>query len=610
LFEDIGDEKIRKKVAQEYYDLYQKLGTDVPSEARDLDYRDRIERAYPFHPELIDVLYERWGSFPTFQRTRGVLRLLAEVVGDLYGKKIVSPLIQSSLINLDNQVIRREFIKHIGNEYDSVIASDIAGKNAKAPKIDREMGSEYEKYGIASGIATSVFINSFSAGASKETTLPRIRVALLREGIPVTIVGDAIAKLEEELWYFHSEKKQYAFRNQPNLNRVILDREEPISEERIREELKVLARAHSGNAMEVYLWPEAPSDVPDNKNFKLIILSPSYPFDLEKGRSFAQSFFERAGTGFRVYKNTLFVLLIDNNQYISASKSLRRYLALSEIKNDKSLLETLTKQSQEEVKKRLKDSENEIPFKILTAYRHLGMIERSGIVWKDMGIPTIGSEQSISERVRQYLRDQEKILSKITAKYILERTFGKEEDEKSLQEIYDLHLKTPGMPLLESEKVIYEAISEGVKSGIIGVKEDTRIYYSEHVSPEMDSIVIRGELARKLKEEESKKEVEEKKGITEQIRIEEEKKLEAEIKPGKGEGKVKNLRIKAIIPWDKLSSVINGVIRPLKEKGLPPEITIEIKATSEEGFDRTTLDSKVRETLQQINAEIKDWEER
>lgn len=610
LFEDIEDEKIRKKVAQEYYDLYHKLGTDVPSEVRDLDYRDRIERAYPFHPELIDVLYERWGSFPTFQRTRGVLRLLAEVVGDLYGKKIVSPLIQSSLINLDNQVIRREFIKHIGNEYDSVIASDIAGKNAKAPKIDREMGSEYEKYGIASGIATSVFINSFSAGASKETTLPRIRVALLREGIPVTIVGDAIAKLEEELWYFHSEKKQYAFRNQPNLNRVILDREEPISEERIREELKVLARAHSGNAMEVYLWPEAPSDVPDNKNFKLIILSPSYPFDLEKGRSFAQSFFERAGTGFRVYKNTLFVLLIDNNQYISASKSLRRYLALSEIKNDKSLLETLTKQSQEEVKKRLKDSENEIPFKIFTAYRHLGMIERSGIVWKDMGIPTIGSEQSISERVRQYLRDQEKILSKITAKYILERTFGKEEDEKSLQEIYDLHLKTPGMPLLESEKVIYEAISEGVKSGIIGVKEDTRIYYSEHVSPEMDSIVIRGELARKLKEEESKKEVEEKKGITEQIRIEEEKKLEAEIKPTKIEGKVKNLRFRAIIPWDKLSFVINGVIRPLKEKGLPPEIALEINATSEEGFDRTTLDSKVRETLQQINAEIKDWEER
>jgi predicted AAA+ superfamily ATPase len=208
LFENLGDEKTRKQVAQGYFDLYQGLGTDVPSEARDIEYRDRIQRAYPFHPELIDVLYERWGSYPTFQRTRGVLRLLAEVVSDLYRKKTVSPLIHSSLVNLENQSTRGEFVKHIGNEYDSVIAADISGKNAKSPKIDKEMGSEYEKYGIAKGIATSVFINSFSAGASKETTLPRIRVSLLREGIPVTIVGDAVAKLEEELWYFHSERKQ------------------------------------------------------------------------------------------------------------------------------------------------------------------------------------------------------------------------------------------------------------------------------------------------------------------------------------------------------------------------------------------------------------------
>ncbi|GFP24042.1 hypothetical protein HKBW3S09_01508, partial [Candidatus Hakubella thermalkaliphila] len=234
LFEDLGDEKTRRQVAESYFKLYQSLSTDVPSEVKEIEYRERIERAYPFHPELIDVLYERWGSYPTFQRTRGVLRLVAEVVADLYGGKVVSPLIQSSIVNLENQTIRREFIKHIGNEYDSVISADIAGKNAKAPRIDKEMGSEYERYGTAKGIATSVFLYSFSAGASRETTLPRIRVALLREGIPATIVGDAVAKLEEELWYFHSERKQYAFRNQPNLNRVIVDREETISEDRIR----------------------------------------------------------------------------------------------------------------------------------------------------------------------------------------------------------------------------------------------------------------------------------------------------------------------------------------------------------------------------------------
>ena len=279
LFEDLGDEKTIKEVAQSYFDLYQKLGLDVPPEVREIEYRDRIEHAYPFHPELIDVLYERWGSFSTFQRTRGVLRLLATVIADLYSRKIPSPLIQSSLVNLENQAIRMEFVKHIGNEYDSVIAADIAGKNAKAPKIDKEMGSEYEKYGIASGIATSVFIYSFSGAGKKETTLPRIRVALLREGIPPTIVGDAISKLEEELWYFHSEGKQYAFRNQPNLNRVIVSREETFSDDVIREELKGYVQKCADGALEVYLWPESASDIPDNKNLKLAIFGPEFLFD-------------------------------------------------------------------------------------------------------------------------------------------------------------------------------------------------------------------------------------------------------------------------------------------------------------------------------------------
>ncbi len=408
LFENIGDEKTRREVAQSYFDLYQKLGTDVPSYVREVAYREKIIRAYPFHPELIDVLYERWGSFPTFQRTRGVLRLLAEIVADTYKQKIPSPLIQSSMVNLEKPVLRREFIKHIGNEYDSIISSDIAGKDAKASKIDREMGSEYEKYGIAKGIATSVFLNSFSAGASKETTLPRIRVALLREGIPETIVGDAIAKLEEELWYFHSEKKQYAFRSQPNLNRIIVDKEETIFDSRIIEELKAKIQKSSGDAFEVYLWPENSSDIPDNKNPKLIILSPDFLYDSNKENKLVSEFFEKAGTGFRVYKNLLFVLSMDSTQYIILKKSLKRFLALAEIQQDKNLIERLNKESQEELKSKLKETEKDLPMKILTAYRYLAILDVNGVNWLDVGIPTVGSNDSISKRVKQYLIDKEK----------------------------------------------------------------------------------------------------------------------------------------------------------------------------------------------------------
>ena len=205
-----------------------------------------------------------------------------------------------------------------------------------------------------------------------------------------------------------------------------MNREETISDDRIREELKSLIQKNAGRSLEVYPWPESPSDIPDNKNLKLAILSPSFSYDSDRGKRLVGELFERAGIGFRVYKNTLFILLMDTNQHIYLSKALRRLLALSETQNDKSLLETLTKQSQEELKKRFKDTEKEMPFKTLNAYRYLALLEEGGINWKDLGIPTVGSDQAISERVRQYLKDQEKLLTRLTPKYLLDKTFGKD----------------------------------------------------------------------------------------------------------------------------------------------------------------------------------------
>lgn len=80
--------------------------------------------------------------------------------------------------------------------------------------------------------------------------------------------------------------------------------------------------------------------------------------------------------------------------------------------------------------------------------------------------------------------------------------------------------------------------------------------------------------------------------------------------PEGDQGVIKSVTLRAKVPWDKLSNIVSGVIRPLKDKGLPPEITIEIKGRSEEGFDRDTLENKVRETLQQIGATIEKWEEK
>ena len=121
LFEWPKDDEKRQAIetdaratAEAYWDMYKKLGEDVPSACREIGYRDDIVKAYPFHPELINVLYERWGTIPEFQRTRGVLRLLADVISDLYQSKDNEPLIQSGSVNLGAAGVRGELIKHTG----------------------------------------------------------------------------------------------------------------------------------------------------------------------------------------------------------------------------------------------------------------------------------------------------------------------------------------------------------------------------------------------------------------------------------------------------------------------------------------------------------------
>ena len=100
LFESLGDPADHRAAAEAYWQVYRQLGEDVPSGCREPSYREEMIRSYPFHPELITVLYERWGTIAEFQRTRGVLRLLADVISNLYQGKDNDPLIQSGSVNL------------------------------------------------------------------------------------------------------------------------------------------------------------------------------------------------------------------------------------------------------------------------------------------------------------------------------------------------------------------------------------------------------------------------------------------------------------------------------------------------------------------------------
>src|SRR5579875_659508 len=616
LFESLGDTNTHRAVADAYFQLYRELGSEVPAEVTGTEYRDKIQAAYPFHPELLDLLYERWGSFPTFQRTRGVLRLLAQIVGDLYELKTPAPLIHSSMVNLTSPAIRGEFIRYIGTEYDSVISADVLHK---APEIDKEMGSEYARYGIAKALATTIFLYSFSGSERKGMTQPELRVALFYPGFPLNILGDALDKLEDRLWYLHVERRHYSFKNQPNLNRVILERQSAIRDDEIRNLLKAKLQelATRNTSLSSYHWPGQPSDVPDNRALKLAILSPEYR---EEGcsessaatASFSQTLIDRAGTAPRIYRNTLFLLVVEAASYPPLERQLRLVLALQDIQDNAQLL--LTDSNKADLKRRLQQAQDDLPHIILTAYRFVGWHGPSGLTWKDMGIPTIGQNRLI-ERVLQFVKQESRVLSHISPGLILDKAFSDTDQEKSLEDIYSIFLRTPGLPCLENESVLVEAVREGVKSGIFGLRQDDRVFFKEDILSEipMHAYVLKPEIAQQQKAEQTPPTEQETftypelpMGSTADMRVAAPPQSSTTTTVSTN---TTRLYIQADVPWDQLSLILSGVIRPLRQNQADIKLTIEIQATSQNGFSRMDLDNKVRETLSQIGATVHRWEE-
>ena len=610
LFQDLGDEGERQRAVQSYWEMYQSLGEDVPAYAREAAYRQRMLQAYPFHPEVIDVLYQRWSTFPTFQRTRGVLRLLGAVVASLYGGQHGAPLIQPAHLDLGSDHIRSELVKHIGNEYNGVIAADIRGASAKASRLDLEMGADYTRYAVATGLATAVFFGSFSGAERQGVTLPWLRLAILRPDMPAALVGDAIKRLEDELWYLHSERGLYYFTSQPNLNRIRIEREEAVREEQVTEELRRLVERLAGSELRTFVWPRAPQDIPDTKELKLAVLGPEHtrPGPAEE---LARLLLEQAGAAFRAYRNTLVVLAADRGELAALRQKLRRLLALRSISGDRGLWTRLSEENRRKVEGDLKALQGAIESDLRSTYRHLAKASAGDVSWSDMGIPTVGETASLARRVRDYLRSRDILADKIAPSQLLAKALAQGEGEKPLSQVWELFLRYPHLPMLENQQVVEQAAREGAKEGVLGLRIGGRVYLGETApgwASAEDVVVLRPEVAQELLpgREEARAHAGAEGGDTGS-------------EPGTTGGTVevisqpagiRLLRLRVELRWDQVSDFFTYVVAPLHRDNADIRLEVLLEAKATEGLIRkSTLEQMVYESLSQLRVNVIEKQE-
>ena len=162
LFLNCKDEAGRDAVCQAFSHMYQENNADFPTEAKEVDYLQRMKSCYPIHPEFFDRLYEDWATIERFQKTRGVLRLMAAVVHNLWMNQDAGLLIMPGSLSLDVSAIRDELTRHVGDNWNAIVDHEVDGANSIPYIKDRE-NPRFGKYMAARRVARTIMLRPANA---------------------------------------------------------------------------------------------------------------------------------------------------------------------------------------------------------------------------------------------------------------------------------------------------------------------------------------------------------------------------------------------------------------------------------------------------------------
>ena len=351
LFEPSADAaqfKDRDVVARAFADLYRGQHQEFPAECRDADYEQRIKAAYPIHPEVFDRLYGDWSTLVTFQRTRGVLRLMAAVIHSLWEKGDRNPLILPANLSIDDPQVQFELTRYLPDHWVPVIEKDVDGPSALPQRIDREVAN-LGKYSACRRVARAVYLGSAPAAGAPQRGLEdrRIRLGCVLPGESPAVFGDALRRLAAAATYLYQDGPRYWYDTRPTVTKLAEDRAEQLRRDRdkvalaIGERLRAALR-ETGGFSRIHAAPQSGSDVPDERETRLVVLDVDHPHHRDAGspaEKAAAAILENRGTTPRLYRNTLVFLAPDQSRLQDLDEAVRRRLAWRSILDERELLD-------------------------------------------------------------------------------------------------------------------------------------------------------------------------------------------------------------------------------------------------------------------------------
>jgi len=336
--------KQRDVTARAFADLYQAQSAEFPPECKGSDYEKRIQAAYPIHPEIFDRLYSDWSTLVKFQRTRGVLRLMAAVIHSLWEKGDKNSLILPSTVPIDDARVQSELTRYLSDNWAPIIEKDVDGPNSLPLKIDAEQPN-LGKLHATRRVARTIYLGSAPTTAAAHRGLEdrRVKLGCVMPGESPAVFGDALRRLASTATYLYQDGPRFWYATQPTVTKLAEDRAEQLRrdpdsvahelDERLRSNLR-----KTGEFSRVQPLPRSGSDVPDDLDARLVVLPADHSYTKEPGsaaQTAALAILEFRGNSPRINRNTLVFLAADKVRLQDLDEALRKFLAWKTILGEK-----------------------------------------------------------------------------------------------------------------------------------------------------------------------------------------------------------------------------------------------------------------------------------
>ncbi len=286
LFSTLNDKLAAESVCRAFADFYTAHGNDFPRETQESRYFDRLVRAYPIHPEVFDRLYEDWSSLDNFQRTRGVLKLMAKVIHRLWKDNDKDPLIMPGSFPLQDAETRNDLIYYLPQGWDPVVERDVDGERAETTEIEN-LDTRLGAVQACRRAARAVFLGSAPTTANqlvRGIEWERIALGVAQPGQQVGLYKDALRRLGDRLHYLNSgqtgQSHRFWFDTRPNLRREMEERKRRFQDREdvfpaIRERMQRSFASGVFGGTHIFTGS---GDVPDDWQLRLVVLPPDATF--------------------------------------------------------------------------------------------------------------------------------------------------------------------------------------------------------------------------------------------------------------------------------------------------------------------------------------------